>query len=199
VELLVRTDEAEREHGRAVVAALDRPGEDRMRDHAKLGFGDPELGQRVAAAPAVHDDALEAVEEAPPERDLRRRSPWQQVVCGEDERSSVPQQSCVELGRRDPLHVQDVGRDSREPREAERMLEHLQRQPQARAAEEPRRERVEELAPAVAVRLRHVAKAEAGGDELDLGPCPGQCGRERVVVRRREGGRIGDDDAHRSS
>ena len=108
-----------------------------MRDDAELALGDPERGQRVAAALAVHDDALETVEEAAPERFLLRRAPWQQVVRGEDERSVVPQQPGVELRRRDPLEVEDVRADSGEPHQAERVLEHLQRQPQPRAAEEP--------------------------------------------------------------
>jgi hypothetical protein len=94
--------------------------------------------------------------------------------------------------------VHDIGGHPGEPRQAERVLEHLQRQPQLRAPEEPRRERIEELAAAITLRFRDLAEAEARGDELDLGARVGECGRERVVVRRREGGWIGDDDAHRS-
>ena len=78
------------------------------------------------------------------------------------------------------------------------MLERLQRQPQARAPEQARRERIEELAPPVAVGRGRVAEAEARGDELDLGAGAGERGRELVVVRRRERGRVGEDDAHRS-
>ena len=109
-----------------------------------------------------------------------------------------PEQQHVGLRRRQPLHVDDVGRRRGEPREPERVLERLQRQAQPRAPEEARRERVEELAAPVAVRLRCVAEAEARRDELDLGAGPGERGRELVVVRRRERGRIGEDDAHRS-
>ena len=110
----------------------------------------------------------------------------------------MAEQPRVELGGGEPLQVHDVGGHPGEPRQAERVLEHLQRQAQPRAAEESRRERIEELAPAVAVRLRDVAEAEARGDELDLGARARERRRERVVVRRREGGWIGDDDAHRS-
>ena len=110
----------------------------------------------------------------------------------------MPQQPRVELGRGDPLQVDDVRRDAGEPSQAQRVLEHLQRQPQPRAAEEPRGERIEELAPAVAVGLRDVTEAEARGDELDVGARAGERRGERVVVGRRESGWIGDDDAHRS-
>ena len=54
-------------------------------------------------------------------------------------------------------------------REPERVLERLQRQPQPRAAEQARGERIEELASRVAVGRGRVAEAEARRDELDVG------------------------------
>src|SRR4029078_2711208 len=53
-----------------------------------------------------------------------------------------------------------------------------------------------ELPAPVSVRLRRGAEAKTRGDELDVGPRPCQCGGERVVVRRREGRGIGEQDAH---
>ena len=79
------------------------------------------------------------------------------------------------------------------------VLDRLQRQPQPRAPEEPRRERVEPLAAPVAVRRRDVAEAEARRRELDVGAGAGERRGELVVVPRRERRRIGEQDAHRSS
>src|SRR4029078_12822049 len=63
-------------------------------------------------------------------------------------------------------------------------------------AEEARREGIEERPARVSVRLRRGAEAKTRGDELDVGPRPCQCGGELVVVRRREGRRIAEQDAH---
>src|SRR2546421_10401634 len=76
------------------------------------------------------------------------------------------------------------------------MLRHLEWQAQRRAAEEARREGIKELSASVSVRLRRGAEAKTRGDELDVGARPRQCGGEFVVVRRREGRRIGEQDAH---
>ena len=61
----------------------------------------------------------------------------------------MAQQQRLELRRCEPLHMDDVGAKGGQPREPERVLERLHRQPQARALEDPGRERVEELAPPV--------------------------------------------------
>src|SRR3954470_19213308 len=76
------------------------------------------------------------------------------------------------------------------------MLRRLQGQPQARASEEPRRQRVEALAARVAVGRRQLPEAEAGRRELDVDP--GACERsgELVVVPRGERRWIGEQDAH---
>ena len=76
------------------------------------------------------------------------------------------------------------------------MLRDLDRQAQRRPAEHARGEGIEELPARVAVRLRRVAEAEAGGDELDVRARPRERRGELVVVRRREGRRIGEQDAH---
>ena len=84
-------------------------------------------------------------------------------------------------------------------REDAGVLEHLQRQACARALEEPRRERVEAAAHAVAVGLGHVAEAEVRGQQLDVGAGARERCRELMVVPRGERRRIGEQDAHRSS
>ena len=76
------------------------------------------------------------------------------------------------------------------------MLGDLQRQPEPRALEEPRRERIEELAAHVAVGRRRLAEAEMRRHELDLGAGARERGRELVVVGRRERRRICQDDPH---
>src|SRR2546428_580922 len=63
-------------------------------------------------------------------------------------------------------------------------------------ADHARREGVEELPAPVSLRLRRVAEAEAGRDELDVHARPRERRSELVVVRRREGRRIGEQDAH---
>ena len=155
-----------------------------MGDHAQLAFGDPELDERVAAALVWTT--------TPSKRSKRRR---QRPVFEAVRRGSrscavktsgarVPEKSGIELGRREPLHVDDVGRNAGEPHETERVLERLQRQPQSRALEEPRRQRVEELSAPVPVGLGDGAEAKARGDEVDVGSRAGERRRELVVVRR---------------
>jgi hypothetical protein len=105
-----------------------------MRDHSGV---DPEPAERVASALAVDDDAVEACEEPAPELLLRRRSAREQIVRGQDERAPARQQALVELGRGEPLEVQDVGAPPRESRHPERVLGRLEREPQAGPPEEP--------------------------------------------------------------
>jgi hypothetical protein len=64
------------------------------------------------------------------------RPPRQQVVCGQDERRALTEQPGLELRRREPLHVHDVGTSRGQTSETERVLERLDREPQARALEE---------------------------------------------------------------
>src|ERR1044072_4983798 len=61
---------------------------------------------------------------------------------------------------------------------------------------EPGGERQEGLVPAVAVRLRHVAVRERRGQERDVVAAPRKRRGERVVVWRREAGRVEQRDAH---
>ena len=78
---------------------------------------------------AVHDDAVEAAEQAAPEILLARGAPREQVVRGEDGRRMGPKESHVELGN-EPLQVQHVRTLPAQCDEPERMLCHLERQPQ---------------------------------------------------------------------
>ena len=106
-------------------------------------------------------------------------------------------QTVVQLRRGEPLKMQHVGAATAQRRQPDRMLRRLQRHAQPRAAaEQPRRQRIEQLDPLVPVRGGRLPEAEPGGDELDLGSGTGERGRELVVVRRREGGRIGEEHAH---
>ena len=146
----------------------------------------------------MHDDAVEAAEQAAPELELVRRPSWQEVVGGEDERRPRAERARVDLGSREPLEVEDVRRPAREAREAERVLDRLQRQPQARAPEQPRAERVEEVVAPVAVGLGRLAEAEARRGELDVRARAGERRRQLVVVLGSERGRVGEDDPHRT-
>ncbi len=156
---------------------------------------DVELGERLPAALAVHDDTIEAREEVAPQVLLLRRASRQKVVCSEDRRHARPQEPRVEL-RHEPLHVHDVRTAAIQGSDAEGMLDDLQGQPQPRAAEQPRGERVVRLAAYVPDRRRNVAEAEARREELDVGAGARKRRRELVVVRRRERGRVGEDDSH---
>jgi len=117
-------------------------------------------------------------------------------VRGEDRRQVRAKEERVELGCGQPLDVEDVRVEAAQGSEPERVLRGLERQAQRRSPEHARRERVEELPAPVAVRFRRGAEPEAGRDELDVRTRPRQRRRELVVVRRREGRRIGEQDAH---
>ena len=96
----------------------------------------PRLCECLASALAVHDDAVEAGEEAAPQVLLACGAPRQEVVRGEDGRRVRPEEAQVELGD-EPLQVQHVGTLRAQRREPERMLGDLERQAQARTLEEP--------------------------------------------------------------
>jgi len=159
-----------------------------------------ELGERVPAALAVHDDPVEAREEPAPQAGAVRGAPREQVVCGENGRQVWAEEERVELGDGEPLNVEDVrvqaALEAAQRGKPERMLDNLERQAQPRPPEQARREGIEELPAPVSLRLRRVAEAEAGRDELDVHARPRQRRGELVVVRRREGRRIGEQDAH---
>ena len=193
-ELLVGPDEAERARA-AVVGA--------WRVARKTGWGitrsfssTPKRRERLAAALAVDDDSLEAPEGAAPELGLRRRPARQQVVGGEDRRCAVPEQPQSSSGAASHWTWRtSAGVAARRARPSG-CSSAFSGSAQPRAAEEPRRERVEELAAAVALRLGRVAEAEPRRDELDVDTLPVRARGELVVVRRREGRRVGEDDAH---
>ena len=92
--------------------------------------------------------------------------------------------------------MQNVGPAVRKPCHAKRVFEQAKRDPKPGPPEEPRADRVEELAPAISIRSGHFAEAETRRGELDVraGPCKRR--RELVVVLRRERGRVGQEDAH---
>ncbi len=83
---LVVADDAEGQHGVAVVGPLRGAAEDGVRDYPQLSLGDTESGERAASALAVDDDRVEAPEEPSPGRPVARCPAGQQVVGGEDER-----------------------------------------------------------------------------------------------------------------
>jgi len=163
-----------------------------VRDHARV---DPERGQRLAPALAVHDDAVEARVGAAPELRVGRAA-RQQVVRGKDERRTLAKQPVVQLRRCEPLDVGDVGAASAQAGKPERMLDELDRNAEARAAKESGADGIEELVAPVAVRLGRLAEAERGGDELHLRARTDERGGELVVVLRRERGRVGKENAH---
>jgi hypothetical protein len=144
----------------------------------------------------MDDDPLEAAEEASPQLPLRSCSAREEVMRGEDERGPLAQQPVVDLWRRQPLDVGNVGVPPAETGKPERMLEELDRDPQPRAPKDPRAEWIEELAARVAVRLGRLAEAERRGDEVDVCACPRERRGELVVVRHGEARRIEERHPH---
>ena len=138
-----------REHGAPVVAAL--AGRSGTRDGGRHErCVDAERRERLAAALAVHDDAVEACRAAAA-RGLLARVRRGSRSCAVNTAGACGRKSRRRAPGGEPLEVQHVARAARAAREAERMLGGLQRQAKPRAAEESRRERVEELAAHVAV------------------------------------------------
>ena len=103
----------------------------------------------------------------------------------------------VDLRQREPLDVEHVGSEPRERGGDAEVLGGLQRQPGARAAEHARGERVEAL-DCGGSRRAGGSSAKRNRDVASSTSAPGarERRRELVVVPRRVGGRIGDDDAH---
>ena len=108
------------------------------------------------------------------------------------------QQQRVGLGRGNPLQMEHVAVGEAKPGERERMLERLHGEPGPRRAD-PGREAVEAVVDHEAIGLRHGSEAEAGREQAHVSPGAGERSSERVVVRRRIGGRIGEHDVHRAS
>jgi Endonuclease/Exonuclease/phosphatase family len=195
-EPLVRSDHPEGEHRATVVPSLRLAREHRVGDDLEPLPLDAEPGERLPAVLAVHDDTVEARKEPAPEVDAMRGSAGKQVVGRENGGQVRSEEEGIELRRRQPLDVEDVRAETAERGEPERVLGDLERQAQRRSAEDTRRERIEELSARISVRLRHGAEAKAGRHELDVGAGPRERRRELMVVRRREGRRIGEQDAH---
>ncbi len=195
-EPLVRPDDPEGEHGATVVSPLGLARKHGVGDHPQPLPVDAELGECLGTALAVDDDPIEAVEDAAPEIRAVSGTAREKVVRREDRRQMRPEEIRVQLRRGHPLDMEHVGTDASERGEAERMLRHLDRQPQRGPSEDARRERIEGFAARVSLRLRRLAEAKARGDELDLSPGARQRRGELMVVRRREGRGIGEQDAH---
>lgn len=121
----------------AVVRAEGVAPERGVRDHPKTPGVDADRSQRLAAALAVDDDPVEAPEQTAPEV-LPMRSPSrQEIMSGEDRRATRAEQRGVELRRCQPLDVEDIPGDARQPRQADRVLGRFQRQSQPGAPEQP--------------------------------------------------------------
>ena len=193
---LVGPDHAGREHRPAVVGPRRVAAEDGMGDDAQLLRAHAVSRQRVAPALGVDDNAVEAVEQPPPEPVPAGRAPWDEVVRGEDERPARPEQEHVELGHGEPLQVEDVGAPGEKPAHPDRVLERLGRAAQPASVDGARSpvEPVDELVP---VRCGPRAEPERRRDELDRRPRVAERRGELVVVRRRERWGVGEDDVHR--
>jgi hypothetical protein len=85
----------------------------------------------------------------------------------------------------EPLDVNDVGFDGAQSSQSSQMLDQFKRQTTAGALKEARRERVEQLSPAIRG-YGSGPETKARSDQLDI--CPGSHERRRqlVVVLRRE-------------
>ena len=104
-EPLVRTDHAQAQDRVPVVGMLRGARVDGVGDHGRV---DAEVGEGLAPSLAVHDDAVEAAQDSPPQASLGGGAPRQQVMGGED-RGRAEAQLRVELREREPLDMQDVG------------------------------------------------------------------------------------------
>ncbi len=78
----------------------------------------------------MDDDPVEAVEDAAPEIRAVGGAAGEKVVRREHRRQMRAEEIRVELRRGHPLDMEHVGADAAEGGEAERMLRHLDRQPQ---------------------------------------------------------------------
>ena len=116
---------------------------------------------------------------------------------GEDERSLGAEEGDVELGRREPLQVHEVGVPAEQPAHAAGMLERPEDDTSGPSGEATRA-RVERLVEHVAGGSGTFAKAKRRRHELDLDAGPDERSRELVVVGRGVGRGIGEDDAHGS-
>ena len=92
--------------------------------------------------------------------------------------------------------MDDVRRSFVEPEHAERMFERFYRNAKPRAAKRARAERVEELVAPVPARCGGFGETEARRDELDVRAGLSERRGEVVVVIRRVGRRIRDNDTH---
>ena len=156
---------------------------------------DAEIGERLASALRVNDDRVEPAEHPAPQVALVRCAPRQEVVGGEDRWSAKPQVD-VGLRERKPLHVHDVCAGERQRRDDRSVFHRLERQAKTRALEDSRRQRVEALLAAIALRGRDVPEPEPRGCKGHVRAVPSEGGSELVVVPGSERRRVGEEHAH---
>ena len=140
---------------------------------------DAEVGERLAAALAVDDHAVEAREDAPPQVLAVGGSPRQEVVGGEAGRRPEPEMD-VRLWQGQPLQVQNVGtRQGERPHHVD-VLDPLQRS-RSRDVRTASRRAVEPLAASIPVGGWNLAEPEPGRRELDGRAGSGERRRQLVV------------------
>ena len=171
-----------------------------MRDHADLLLGQAELVLQARRAVArVDDDAVHPLHQPARRRDLAGpRLARDHVVRGQHERAPAREQVDVERLDGQPLEVDDVGAPRGAPvaEHLGHVLGELDRHAAGRIRAAAAGEPVEAVVDAVALGLRDGAIGEAARDQLDVETGARERGRERVVVGRREGGRVDEVDAH---
>ena len=175
-----------------------------MRDPRDPLPPEPELDELLDGTMRVDDHALRGLEHVGPGAP-RLFPPREHVVGGEHDRPVVrdsAQPAQVELRPRQPLDMDDVGIEpldaADEARDARRVLDALEREPCRSAAEEPRRERREELLAAVALGRRNLAVREARGQERHGMALASERRGERVVVGRCVRQRVDERDPHQT-
>src|SRR6187397_3747434 len=92
--------------------------------------------------------------------------------------------------------VDDLARTGADADEADRVLGRLEREPGARAFEDPVRDGVEDLGARVAVRGRRVSESEPRGHQLHVDARPDERRCELVVVLRGERRWVDEKEAH---
>jgi hypothetical protein len=164
--------------------------------------------QLLDGAVGLHDDPADCRKRLAPRAQVPLLA-REDVVRGQHGRVArgQPAQPMDVVARdREPLHVHDIGAKRthamQQAQGARPVLEPLQHDPRPaprRAAEQPRRERQEDLLAPVAVGLGHVAVREGRGEQRDVVAAPGERRCERMVVGRREARRVEDRDVQKSA
>ncbi len=139
-------------------ASTVRPSSRRSRVAREDGVGDDAARRRRDAASVSRPCSLwtttrsKRASRRRQSSSFARRAPRQQVVRGEDRRAHAAGRGARRAPGTSHCRCSTSAGGAAQRGEPERMLGDLQRQPQPRAAEEPRRDGIEELAADVAVR-----------------------------------------------